>query len=1453
MLDFVMIDVKEVKGGISIMPKFILKIPPSDLMIRGGDIYAVWDQNSGMWVTGPKAIQFIIDDIDAEMDRVAKDYRAAGEQAKVKWMWDADSGSMDRLLKYVQKQMPKNCYHELDTRIIFSDTKTTKEDYASKRLPYSMAPGDISAYDEVMSKLYTEEERAKLEWAVGAIISGDAKYIQKFIVLYGDAGAGKSTFLHIVEELFAGYYSSFDAKELASANNAFALESFKDNPLVSIQHDGDLSKIEDNTKLNSIVSHEEIEVNEKFKAKYRARFNTFLFMATNKPVKITEAKSGLTRRLIDVKPSGEKLSYRKYSSLVGYDGTKIRGRVRFELGAIADHCLKVYEEMGEDYYNTYIPIGMLAATNDFFDFMDHFYDYFVKVDKITLTEAWKKYCEYCEYANSYKLPMRIVRTELGNYFRTFEERALVDGSRVRSLYSGFKKEKFEATHKRKEKQDERSNEGTGKVRRDTGSDGNHVDSGSNPDHSGDTGSCWSGDDCEAEGREGGWLQLIFEESLFDKAYAECPAQLEVDYGKGGQPKYAWSKCKTKLKDISTSETHYVKVPENLIVIDFDIRGADGTKNYEKNLEAANKWPPTYAELSKSGSGIHLHYIYEGDISKLDRMYAKEIEIKVFTGNASLRRRLSKCNDIPIATIESGLPLRERKKVINWDGIKSEKMLRRMIFKNLNKQYHGDTTSSVDYIKHLLDQAYESGIGYDVTDMQQKILLFAMNSTNQKDRCMNTVAQMKFKSETPGPHGEEAEEKPLVIYDTEIFRPDLDTDNEGLFLLCYKILNAPPESTVVLVNPSPQQVEDFLRAFDNAGFNTIEYDSHMIYGRTVGESNQELYDRSQRMIELHDNKAKFGEARKIGKWDIYEYCKAAGKAQSLKKWEIELGFTHKENGIPWDQPAPKEKWGEIIEYCKNDVLATEAVYNATAAYRMAKQFQVDLVKALHPTISVATIDTANTLSKRIIFGRERHPQKFFNYRNLAEPVGSDQYEEYLIKFGSDYHFRVWNEKGLPEYRDYIPGEVLPDGWSILPFFPGYTFDIHLEKSKRSSFHGDNGGEGGRTYSVPGYYENVWDGDISSQYPSTIGEEMLLGPEYTKIFMEIVKARIAVKHKDFEEASKYLGGALVPYLSEESSKDLAQALKIIINSVYGLTTASFDNEFKDPRNVDNIVAKRGNLFMLVLKEQVEARGYSVCHIKTDSIKIPNATKEIKDFVIAFGREYGYNFETEGDFAKFVLLNKAAYAAYERTEGWTTKSDELIEPYIVKTLFSKEPIEFKDLCQTFSVQQGALYLDMNEGRDDPEPLEKRIDYLRNKIKVGKLPKGYSSYDEMESEIETLLEKAGKLHNLRFIGRVGSFCPIKPGCDGGKLYRIKDGKQFAVAGSSDYRWLESEDVEKYGKDEQIDISYFSHLVDEVVKDIGQYVDVEWFLSDSLPDPVVDIPEFMNVPEEGPEVIPFD
>ena len=204
-------------------------------MIRGGDFYAIWDADKGHWSTDPDDA---IDLIDAEMYKFQK-ANAVLENAKVLYLWDTDSGSIDKWNKYVQKQANEN-FHPLDDTLVFSNSPISRENYSSKRLNYALEPGDHKCWDELVGTLYAPEEKRKIEWAIGAIISGDSRWIQKFLVFYGDSGTGKSTVLHIIEKLFDGYCAPFKSKSLGSANNDFALEPLKDNPLVAIEHDGDL-------------------------------------------------------------------------------------------------------------------------------------------------------------------------------------------------------------------------------------------------------------------------------------------------------------------------------------------------------------------------------------------------------------------------------------------------------------------------------------------------------------------------------------------------------------------------------------------------------------------------------------------------------------------------------------------------------------------------------------------------------------------------------------------------------------------------------------------------------------------------------------------------------------------------------------------------------------------------------------------------------------------------------------------------------------------------------------------------------------------------------------------------------------------------------------------------------------------------------------------------------------
>ena len=1312
MLDFVEKGVMHGKNGIVIFPDFSV-IRSKDLMTRGNDFYAIWDEEAGLWSTDE---QTAIRLIDKQLDSYAQEYRTLGEEPTVWYLRRARTKQIDEFHKLCKQQMREN-FHQLDSKLTFANTEVKKTDYVSKKLKYPLQSGSTESWDKITSVLYSPEEKMKIEWTIGAIVSGDSKKIQKFVVLYGNRGTGKSTIIDIMDLLFEGYTAPFDAKALGSRNASFSLEPFKDNPLVAIQHDGNLSKIDDNTTLNSLVSHETLSVNTKYHSLFSTKFNTFLILASNNPVKITDSKSGLLRRVIDITPTGKLIPNEEYN--------RLKDAVKYELGAIAYKCLNIYKK-NKHFYDDYIPLRMLSATNDFYGWMQDRYFIFKHEDSVTLTSAYKSYKAWCEDSNVTPYSKTVFTEELKSYFREYKTRdTLDDGTIVIGRYLGFKSEIFDVPKSK------------------------------------------------SRAKASNWIQLKSQPSVLDIYYKDCKAQYASSEGK---PCSAWSNVTSTLSKIRTSELHYLRAPSTDIFLDFDIRDEDGNKSLEANLKAASVFPKTYAEVSKSGEGLHLHYIYDGDVNDLANEISEGIEIKKCTGKNSIRRKLTLCNDIPIAHISSGLPLKEVRNMATFDGFKSEQSLRSMINRNLRKEVTPHTKPSIDFIYNDLENAYNSGLTYDVSDMRNAVIAFALNSSNQASNCLDIVYKMKFKSddtdeETPGISGYSDER--ICIFDLEVY--------PNLFVLCYKFVD--DDNITSLINPSSEIVESLL-SLKLVGFNNRRYDNHILYARSMGYSNEALYKLSQQLVSSKKGKSDcyFRDAYNLSYTDIYDFC---SKKQSLKKWEIELNIHHQEMGLDWNEPVPEDKWKDVVEYCENDVVATEAVWKKNQADFKAREILATIAGGI-PN------DTTNTLTTRFIFGNIRNPQNEFNYyfMGLDEVVDTTKWLKNVPAMDCDWNYTVFDNEGRARFPGYTfekrEKPIVVDDPELEE--SGYLNTKTVEKYK-SVYRGVEIGEGGYVYASPGMYYNVVTFDVASMHPSSIIALNLFG-SYTERFADIVKMRVLIKHGNFEEAKKMFGGKLAQYLDDEDSASaLAQALKIAINSVYGLTAAKFENAFRDPRNLDNIVAKRGALFMRNLQCELERKGIKVIHIKTDSIKIADPTPETQQFIIDYGKLYGYNFEIEAEYERFCLVNRAVYIArYKKAHKdkktgkeiwWTATGKQFAVPYVFKTLFSHEDIDFYDMAETFSVTTNI-----------------NIDYSEDNS------------------------------NMQFVGRVGQFTPVTIG--GGRLMRKEsDGRFSNVGGAKGYKWLESEIAKPLieQRKEYIDISYYDKLVADAKTAIEQFGSFEKFV----------------------------
>ena len=1348
-------------------PSFIVKPNIKDLMVRSKGLYGIYDESTGLWETDDtKAIAMI--------DQQVRDYafKDAGDDAMsdevhgpiIKQISDTRNRLIESWHRFCEKDL-KDHWVQLNQKVIFSNTEIKRSDYATLRLDYPLLEGPTPYYDKLCSVLYSPEEQEKWEWAVGCIIAGDQRKIQKMLVFYGEPGSGKSTIIGkiIADNIFGGYETGyavkFEANNLAG-RDSFATDFLEHDSVLAYDDDAELGVITSKTTLNKIISHEPVRVNCKFKPPFVTKPNCLLIVGSNDPVQMSP-NSGMNRRLIDVRPTGNKLDPTVYDECIEH--------IPFEKGGIAYKCLQTYKHLGRHYYDGYVAEDMLSRTSPFQNFVTE--NYFALKDGVSLANAYKMYMDYAEVCNFKNVLARYkFRDTLKLYFEKYED----------MKFSGFKPERI----------------------------------GIKPEVPQET-----------EESHTGWLEFTSETSLFDIQFKDEPAQYANE---DGNPSYKWANVKTTLKQLDTHKLHYVKVPVQHIVIDFDIKGSDGRKDFYKNLAAANAFPPTYAELSKSGSGIHLHYIYTGgDPEELSRIFGDNVEIKVFTGNASLRRMLTKCNNIPVAELNSGLPLKEggKKEMVDWDGYNNEKIIRTMIVRNLNKEYHKYTTPSINYIEEILSQAYASGVHYDFRgdgDLQGKVYTFAQHSTNNAAYCLEVFYRMHFCSKDVEEAERNAAESdlkserskmPIIFLDCEIKPsykqakeegveiPDyISEDTPALFLVNWKFQDDAPwqfdekgkvimeghktKNVVRMINPTPQEVESLFK-YRIIGFYNRNYDNHMLYARSQGYSSEELYKLSERLIS-GDRRAKFGAAYNISETDVYDF---ASVKQGLKKWEIQFNYKHMEMNRPWDEPIPVKEWESIAAYCDNDVISTEMVFDFCHADFIARE----ILSAL--TGSQTLNNTTNQLTTKLIANGEPSIELYY-----TDFMTGNQYGP-----GEKFNLPILS---LKEYEE----QCASMDWSKVEpvnsnHFPGYCFVLDEKDGRVHNYYrGIDVGKGGYVYANPGMYSRAVTFDVASMHPHSIKELYLFGKQ-TQNYVDLMNARIFIKHKDYESAKKLFNGMLAPYLTNDrDAKTLSKALKLALNATYGQTSATYPNQLRDDRNVNNIVALRGALFMKTLQDNVEAMGYKVIHIKTDSIKIADPDEKITNYILNFGKDYGYDFEVEHSWKKICLVNDAVFIGMHGDDDpespgiWEATGAQFQIPYVFKSLFTHEEIEFDDMCKTLSVQKGSLHLVFDNGDD------------------------------------------------RFVGRVGRFTPMRE--YGATLYRVDDGKQSAAAGTKGFKWLETETVEGQRLENYIDRSYFAALCDDAIATINKFGDFEEFVSDSYG---VSIFDAMNPPETDKDELPWD
>lgn len=1250
--------------------------------VSKGKLAMFWD--GAKWVDISDSHSKLIKAISQSLMDEAKKYVEQGDQVQIKSPQFKER-EQDKLNKFV-RNFQHNKGIQFDTKVIFDDQPITRSMYATTQLDYH--PQDIPTpyFDKAMDLWYGDYVEEIL-WFTGAAITGKSLKNQKMLFIRGVPGTGKSTYLDILEALLGDYARPINLQTFTDKSSDFGKEQFKNAPVL-IDRDADIRSMSDKITFNKLLSHEMFSINPKGKSHYDDKFTGVIFAASNYDVQMGNTdKDGTARRLAIVYSSGKTMPSNEYDEALSHIMNE-------EIPGIAYKAIQTFNKLGERWsQNLTVDNDMYYKTNLQYQFIRDAYVDGLIGEKVTLTKVSELYKEFLEENNleTRNYRNRIKESMLGFY--KFAERDRVNGKSQRNVFYEPDVAKILGVNKQNERDipKESDNKSQDRIRPEFISEFNY-----------------------------------FEHSTF-------PGQETNDKG---NPKFPWDKVVTTAADINQRELHYIRAPKELIRIDFDADTLD------ENIKLAEGYPETYGEISKSGKGIHLWYFYDGDdVETLVRHISPEVEIKINTGKAGVRRKFTHSNGVEqIATMRpSDLSHKETSMLKDTENMfHNEQTLRAQIQKSLRKENTGSTITEVQFIKHLLDEAISSGKDFDVKDLRQQVLTFATRSRHQADKALQIFAKMEFSSK------EEEEQRAwndqhqgfVDIPDKELVFFDIESIPD-LFMVSYTEYDTGKPVTLIEYEPLNMHITreqiDKLLARPLVGFNNLRYDNHIMYGAHLGKDAEKLYYQSKHLVTHGDNSGTYNAAYQLAYTDLYDLIP---DKQSLKKWEIEMGMKHNELDVDWNATAqenadrlgvPVEQFIETMaEYNRDDVLASNELFH----YRYA---DYEARKMLAELTNMPVSSTTNTLSAQFIFGNDNRPQDKLVYTDLREK------------------------------------------------FPGYTYEYDPKTKKIvNEYRGFDPSNGGFVYTNPGVHKNVVELDVSSMHPHSAIALGYFGP-YASRFEELVAVVGLLKHptdENLAQVKQMLGGALAPYIKEGTNyKGLRYSLKIVINATYGMSSAKFDNKFRSPKNVDNIIAKRGALYMIDLKYHIESLGYTVVHIKTDSIKVSNADETIINDIQEFARSYGYEMEIAGMYDRMVLIDKAQLIGHNKGEdenSWHAIGAEFAQPFVYKTLFDKsEPLYEKDYLITKTTKAGPMYLG----------------------------------DE-------------------FIGKAGEFYPSKTGLE---LTWAKtdeetgEVKHNSVTGAKGFKWRLSTELTK----DDIDMSYFDQMLDTSIEKIKSVGDIKELLPD--------------------------
>ncbi len=452
----------------------------------------------------------------------------------------------------------------------------------------------------------------------------------------------------------------------------------------------------------------------------------------------------------------------------------------------------------------------------------------------------------------------------------------------------------------------------------------------------------------------------------------------------------------------------------------------------------------------------------------------------------------------------------------------------------------------------------------------------------------------------------------------------------------------------------------LSNYTSFGFNSINYDMPLINLALTGANCKRIYEQSKDIID--NGRPSWMSYSKMGiepkhHYDHFDLQEPAPAVMiSLKNYGTRIGSKKlQEFYLDPHKPITKDEVDALKKYCINDVDVTIDLYNSIKdridlRIEMGKEYGLDLRSKSDPQVA------------EVIFKKEL---------GVSNPPKSKVPKTITYKSPDFIEFKTPALQELHKLMETTPIEVnqgngqpkLPKEWNkfIKPKIGNTVYKIGLG--------GIHSQEKSLVVEADEEY-TIRNADIASMYPSVILElglyPLSLGKKFLDAYRKIYDTRLEAKLKSAElKAQLKKLRRFMMRTRAEIEKEIAEVeknlhyyetvnkgLKIFLTGSYGKFGSKYSYLYA-PHLMLNVTLT-GQLMMLMLIEDLEAKGFEVISSNTDGIEVKVKRTEVDLFeTIVFDWELltGMNMEHgeyKGLYAKDVNNYVALYDGYVKSKG-------------------------------------------------------------------------------------------------------------------------------------------------------------------------------------------------------------